>query len=71
MEAQFMTNQEYIEELVKNVDKVYLDTSSLMNDGFEAFIKKIEKPLIRTNKKLTIPHDVHLELIRHQRYGDS
>lgn len=61
-----MTNTEYVTKLFDINDKIYIDTSALMNPcNLENFIQHAGPLLINRSKKIFVKHAVWLELVRH------
>jgi hypothetical protein len=67
-----MTNLEYTISIIRNIDKIYIDTSALMNvEELELLIIRMERILLRENKFITVPRAVCLELARHLESTDK
>ncbi|MBQ8325544.1 MAG: hypothetical protein IJX86_00605 [Lachnospiraceae bacterium] len=60
-----MNNTEYIEKIIVSVDRILVDTSTLMTNGFQQFISSNKHSLILEQKKIIIPKAVYTELARH------
>lgn len=60
-----MTNVQYIENTLSTVDRILLDTSTLMCPGCQQFIRNNKKLICGSGKKLIIPKAVYAELARH------
>lgn len=61
-----MTNLEYVTALIKSNDRIYIDTSALMNvDELELLANKIQDILVAEGKMIIVPRVVCLELLRH------
>lgn len=60
-----MNNTQYIEKIITSVDRILVDTSTLMTNGFQQFIFNNKKSLIMGQKKIIIPKAVYTELARH------
>lgn len=66
-----MTNKQYIEKIISSVDRILVDTSTLMSPGFLQFISNNKEELVLACKKLIIPKAVYSELARHLASADS
>ena len=67
-----MTNLEYVTGLIKSNDKIYIDTSALMNvDELEVFSKNIQDILLAEKKQIIVTRDVFIELLRHFKGSDD
>ncbi len=60
-----MTNVQYIENTISTVDRILLDTSTLMTPGCRQFILNNKTLLCDSGKKLLVPKAVYSELARH------
>lgn len=61
-----MTNREYIEDLLALNEKIYIDTSSLMNDTeLGRFLVQYQDIFEALNKKIIVTREVCLEIVRH------
>ena len=61
-----MTNLEYVTDLIKSNDKIYIDTSALMNvEELELFAKNVQEILQTEGKHIIVSHEVYMELLRH------
>lgn len=61
-----MTNLEYVTDLIKSNDKIYIDTSALMNvEELELFAKNVQEILQTEGKHIIVPREVCMELSRH------
>ena len=61
-----MTNLEYVTALIKSNDRIYIDTSALMNvDELELLANRIQDILVAEEKMIIVPRVVCLELLRH------
>ncbi len=67
-----MTNLEYTISLIRDMDKIYIDTSALMNvEELELLLNRMKGILLRENKFITVPRAVCLELARHLQSTDK
>lgn len=60
-----MTNSQYIEKMITSVERILVDTSTLMTRGFQQFIGNNKELLLSGNHKITVPKAVYTELARH------
>ena len=61
-----MTNREYVEDLLALNEKIYIDTSSLMNDTeLGRFLVQYQDIFEALNKKIIVTREVCLEIVRH------
>ncbi len=61
-----MTNLEYVENLVSVNDKIYIDTSSLMNvEGLEEFVENYNDIFMDYQKGIIVTREVCLEIVKH------
>lgn len=61
-----MTNAEYVTHLIKSIDRIYIDTSALMNtDELELLVNNIQDLLHIEGKRIIVPQAVYIELLRH------
>ena len=61
-----MTNREYVEDLLALNEKIYIDTSSLMNDTeLGRFLVQYQDNFEALNKKIIVTREVCLEIVRH------
>ena len=61
-----MTNREYVEDLLALNEKIYIDTSSLMNDTeLGRFLVQYHDIFEALNKKIIVTREVCLEIVRH------
>ena len=61
-----MTNREYGEDLLALNEKIYIDTSSLMNDTeLGRFLVQYQDIFEALNKKIIVTREVCLEIVRH------
>lgn len=66
-----MTNTQYIEKIFSSVERILVDTSTLMTNGFQQFINNNKKRILAEGKKIIIPKAVYTELARHMGSEDS
>ena len=61
-----MTNREYVEDLLALNEKIYIDTSSLMNDTeLGTFSVQYQDIFGSLDKKIIVTREVCLEIVRH------
>lgn len=60
-----MTNTQYIEKVLASVERILVDTSTLMTPGFQHFIQNNKVRLLNTGKTIMVPKAVYTELARH------
>lgn len=61
-----MTNREYVEDLLALNEKIYIDTSSLMNDTeLGRFLVQYQDIFGSLEKKIIVTREVCLEIVRH------
>ena len=61
-----MTNREYVEDLLALNEKIYIDTSSLMNDTeLGRVLVQYQDIFEALNKKIIVTREVCLEIVRH------
>lgn len=60
-----MTNVQYIEKILSSVDRIIVDTSTLMTRGFQQFIHNNKDRFLVDDKKIIVPKAVYTELVRH------
>ena len=61
-----MTNREYVEDLLALNEKIYIDTTSLMNDTeLGRFLVQYQDIFEALNKKIIVTREVCLEIVRH------
>ena len=61
-----MTNREYVEDLLALNEKIYIDTSSLMNDTeLSRFLEQYQDIFGALDKKIIVTREVCLEIVRH------
>jgi rRNA-processing protein FCF1 len=65
-----MTNAQYTEKTIASVDKILVDTSTLMTFSFQQFIRTNKALLISYQKKIVVPKAVYTELARHVESSD-
>ena len=66
-----MTNSQYTEKTLASVQRILVDTSTLMTPGFQRFISNNKKLLATSNQKIIVPKAVYTELARHMGSEDS
>ena len=60
-----MTNSQYTEQTLASVQRILVDTSTLMTSGFQRFISNSKDLLVTGNQKIIVPKAVYTELARH------
>lgn len=60
-----MDNNHYSIKVVSIADRIYMDTSTLMEPMTQRFIRFIRPTLLEEGKKIIIKHSVYTELARH------
>lgn len=65
------TNRQYSERIFSSVERIVIDTSALMDDGFLAFIQNDREILCDGQKKIVVPVEVYAELTRHLLSNDN
>ena len=61
-----MTSQKYIQNMIHNNERIYIDTATLMEvEWTRLFINNCREILISEGKKIIVPKAVCLELARH------
>ena len=60
-----MTNTQYIEKILASVERIIVDTSTIMTRGFQQFIINNRERLLAVEKKIIVPKAVYSELARH------
>ena len=61
-----MTNREYVEDLLALNERIYIDTSSLMNDTeLGRFLVQYQDIFEALNKKIIVTREVCLEIVSH------
>ena len=66
-----MNNTQYIEKIFASVERILVDTSTLMTNGFQQFISNNKGRLLADSKKIIVPKAVYTELARHMGSEDS
>lgn len=66
-----MTNFQYTEKTLASVQRILVDTSTLMTPGFQRFISSSKDLLVTGNQKIIVPKAVYTELARHMGSEDS
>lgn len=66
-----MTNKQYTEKTIGSVERILVDTSTLMSNGFQQFIHNNQGLLTSGGKKIIVPKAVYTELARHLGSADS
>jgi len=66
-----MTNSQYTEKTLASVQRILVDTSTLMTPGFQRFISTSKDLLVTGNQKIIVPKAVYTELARHMGSEDS
>lgn len=66
-----MTNSQYIEKIFASAERILVDTSTLMTNGFQQFISNNKKRILTEGKKIIIPKAVYTELARHMGSEDA
>ena len=59
-----MTNKQYVEKIITSVDRILVDTSTLMTHGFQQFIGNNKERLISGGKSIIVPKSVYTEIAR-------
>lgn len=65
-----MTNTQYTEKIIFSVDRIWVDTSTLMSRGFHQFILNNKERFLSAEKRLIVPKAVYSELARHVSSND-
>lgn len=60
-----MTNSQYTEKTLALVQRILVDTSTLMTPGFQRFISNNKDLLLSCNQRIIVPKAVYTELARH------
>ena len=60
-----MNNVQYTEKILSFADRILLDTSTLMSQGFPVFVKNNKGRLLAGGKKIIVPKAVYAEIGRH------
>ena len=66
-----MNNAQYVDKVVSSVDRILVDTSTLMNRGFQQFINNNRKRFLTAKKRIIVLKSVYTELARHLVSEDS
>lgn len=66
-----MTNSQYTEKTLASVQRILVDTSTLMTPGFQRFICNSKELLLSSNQKIVVPKAVYTELARHMGSEDT
>ena len=66
-----MTNSQYTEKTLASVQRILVDTSTLMTSGFQRFISNSKELLVTGNQKIIVPKAVYTELARHMGSEDA
>lgn len=66
-----MTNTQYIDKILSSVERILVDTSTLMTNGFQQFICNNKDRLLADGKEIIVPKAVYTELARHMESTDS
>lgn len=66
-----MTNSQYTEKTLASVQRILVDTSTLMTSGFQRFISNNKELLVTGNQKIIVPKAVYTELARHMGSEDA
>lgn len=67
-----MNNLEYVTSLIKSNDRIYIDTSALMNvEELELMAENIQEILVSEKKRIIVPRAVCMELVRHFESSDE
>lgn len=65
-----MTNSQYTEKTLASVQRILVDTSTLMTSAFQQFINNSKELLITDNQKIIVPRAVYTELACHMGSAD-
>lgn len=60
-----MTNAQYTEKILSSVERIIVDTSTLMTRGFQQFIYNNKERILANGQKMIVPKAVYAELARH------
>lgn len=60
-----MTNAQYTEKILSSVERIIVDTSTLMTRGFRQFVCSNKERIFADGKKMIVPKAVYAELARH------
>lgn len=66
-----MNNTQYIKKILSSVDRILVDTSTLMNPGFYQFVNNNRELLLVEGKRIIVPKSVYTELARHLQSEDE
>lgn len=66
-----MNNTQYIEKVFSSVERILVDTSTLMSRGFHQFIYNNRDRLLADGKRIIVPKAVYTELARHMGSEDE
>ena len=66
-----MINSQYAEKILDSVQRILVDTSTLMTSGFQRFISNNKELLVTGNQKIIVPKAVYTELARHMGSEDA
>lgn len=66
-----MTNTQYTEKVFSSVERILVDTSTLMTPGFQRFIRNNKQHLLGIGKAIIVPKAVYTELARHMESDDA
>lgn len=65
------TNAQYVEKVITSVDRILVDTSTLMTRRFQQFINNNRERFLSGDKRIIVPKSVYTELARHLVSEDS
>lgn len=65
-----MNNYQYVEKTLFSVERIFVDTSALMSEGFQRFLSKYCSLIMASGKKLYVHNEVYKELARHLGSGN-
>ena len=66
-----MNNTQYVKKILLTVDRILVDTSTLMRPGFYQFVNNNRDLLLEEGKKIIVPKSVYTELARHLQSEDE
>lgn len=66
-----MNNTQYVEKIITSVDRILVDTSTLMTHGFHQFINDNKERLLLGGKRIIVPKSVYTEIARLLDSGES
>ena len=67
-----MTSQEYIKNMIRCNERIYIDTATLMEvEWLKLFVDNCREILIEEDKKIIVPKAVCFELARHMGSGNE